>query len=631
VIRRATLLIPALVVSLGLRSVAGAQTMGAVTIDVDATAAGAPLQRVWAFHGYDEANYTTTAEGESLLGTLTAAHTATVHVRTHFLFNTGDGTPALKWGSTNLYTEDPSGNPIYDYTIIDPIMDATVRAGVVPLLEIGFMPQALSTHPDPYENQNTYTLDGGSFYPPRDYAKWAALVSAWATHVKRRYPGAEESWQWELWNEPDIDYWHGTFDAYSQLYDYTEAALHAVLPNASLGGPAVASPERSFLTEFLEHCASGTNAVTQQTGTRLDMVSFHAKGGVTLESGHLQMDLGNQLRLHRAGFAAVAASETFARTPIVISEADPDGCAACPISTAPQYAYRNSPAYGAYELALMKRTLELADEVGVNLRGVLTWAFTFPDSPYFAGYRALATNGIHLPVLNAFKLLGSLRGDRLRVTSSGARPLSELLDAGVRGEADVDALAAIDGDRIQILVWHYHDDLVDAPSVPVTLNVALPPAIGAKEHSRAVRVTQTRVDSTHGDAFTAWVSQGSPVNPSATELAALRQAMEPVLLSTEQVTPRAGGAVSLSFDLPRFGISLLEIAPVDAGEQQVSQARESGCSCRFTAARRSPLPALLALALLVGLAQRRGGVRRARSGVHQNSPRKSGGMWRYPQ
>jgi xylan 1,4-beta-xylosidase len=583
---------------------ANAQTPGAVTIDVDATAAGTPLSPVWAFYGYDEANYTITAEGEALLRTLTAAHAAPVHVRTHFLFNTGDGTPALKWGSTNLYTEDVAGNPVYDYTLIDPIMDATVGAGTFPLVELGFMPQALSLRPTPYENSNTYALDGGSFYPPRDYDKWAGLVTAWATHVKDRYPGAEASWQWELWNEPDIGYWHGTFDAYAELYDYTEAALHGVFPDASLGAPAVASPDRSFLTQFLEHCATGTNAVTGQTGTRLDMVSFHAKGGVTIDDGHVQMDLGNQLRLHRAGFDAVAAS-AFARTPIVISEADPDGCAACPVSTAPQHAYRNSPAYGAYEVAMMKRSLDLAADVGVNLRGVLTWAFTFPDSPYFAGYRALATNDIHLPVLNAFKLLGSLRGDRLPVVSSGARPLSDILESGVRGEPDVDALATIDGDRIQILVWHYHDNLVDGPSVPVRLEVAVPPAFGASQPTRAVGVTHRRVDATHGDAFTVWVSQGRPATPSAPELAALRDAMEPVLLSPTERVVVAEGAVSLSFDLPRFGISLLELAPLNASDPPAPSTSPAGCSCRLAAPSRSRLPTLFALALVGALTRRR--------------------------
>src|SRR6185503_13940037 len=91
--------VPAFVLSFGVRS-AGAQTRGAVTIDVDATAAGTLLERVWAYYGYDEPNYTTTPEGRELIGTLSAAHSAPVHLRTHFLFNTGDGAPAMKWGST---------------------------------------------------------------------------------------------------------------------------------------------------------------------------------------------------------------------------------------------------------------------------------------------------------------------------------------------------------------------------------------------------------------------------------------------------------------------------------------------------------------------------------------------------
>ena len=339
---------------------ARAQPSAPVTIDVDATAAGTALEPVWAYHGYDEANYTTTPEGEDLLRTLAAAHTVPPHIRTHFLFNTGDGAPALKWGSTNIYTEDDQGNPVYDYTLIDGIMDATLAAGARPLVELGFMPQALSTRPDPYRNSGTYVLDGGCFYPPKDYSKWGELIAAWAAHVEQRYPLAESDWQWELWNEPDIDYWRATFEEYARLYDYTEAALHKVLPRASLGGPAATSRDGAFLEQFLEHCATGANAVTGQTGTRLDLVSFHAKGGVTLVDNHVQMDLGNQLRQHQAGFQAVARSG-FAATPIVISEADPDGCAACLASVWPEYAYRNSPAYGAYELVMTKRSLASYD------------------------------------------------------------------------------------------------------------------------------------------------------------------------------------------------------------------------------------------------------------------------------
>ncbi len=556
--RRSRLLILALVAGLLACSSEGkvAEAEPTVLIAVDATAPGAPLEPVWSYFGYDEPNYTTSAEGRELLQTLSAMQSGPVYARTHFLFNSEDGAPSMKWGSTNVYTEAADGSPVYDYALLDEIMDATVDAGVTPLFELGFMPRELSTRPEPYRNSSAFTLDGGCFYPPKDYTRWGQLVTAWATHAKERYPDAEAEWQWELWNEPDLPYWQGTFAEYAQLYDHTEAALHAVLPRATLGGPAVAGVSSLFFRQFLEHCATGTNAVTGKIGTRLDLVTFHAKGSVKMNEGQVQMNLGNQLRLHRAGFEAVAAWPQLAGTPIVISEADPDACAACPVSRAPANAYRTSPAYGAYVVAMMKRTTELAEQSGVNLRGVLSWAFTFPGAPYFAGYRELSSNGIHLPVLNAFKLLGRLSGARLPVTSSGARPLEDMLAQGVREQPDIDGIATLDGDRLRVLVWSYHDDLVDAPSALATVRITVPAAFGAR-----VRVTHTRVDAAHGNAFSVWTAQGSPPAPSLEQLAELREAMEPAQLEPERVVDVAQGAVEVPLRLPRFALSLLQLEP----------------------------------------------------------------------
>jgi xylan 1,4-beta-xylosidase len=544
-----------------------------VNVSVDATAAGTPLERVWPYHGYDEVNYSTTAEGEALLKTLATAHTAPVHVRSHFLLNTGDGTPSLKWGSTNVYAEDAAGNPVYSWTLMDGIMDAVTGAGAFPLVEIGFMPEALSTHPTPYQNSAVTALDGGCFYPPTDYTKWGSLITAWATHSNARYPNVATSWLWELWNEPDNSYWHGTFAEYAKLYDYTEAAIHGVLPTAQVGGPAVASAGSSFLSQFLQHCSTGTNAVTGKTGTRLDLITFHAKGGTTVTGGHVEMNLGHQLSLHRTGFSAVSAVSAYKQTPIYITEADPDGCAACPATSTPSDAYRYSPAYGAYEIAMMKHTLELEASMGVKVGGLLAWAFTFPGTPYFAGYRALATNGISLPVLSAFKLLGSLTGTRLPVTSSGAAALDSILASSVRGSSpDIDAMATLNGQSVQVLIWNYHDDLVATTASPVQVAVKVPPAFGS-----SVTVTHMRVDETHGDAYTVWTSQGSPAAPSATQIQALQQAMDPVPLNPPQSIAVSGGSVSLSFDLPRFGISLLTITPAtgasDAGVEPVDAPR----------------------------------------------------------
>ena len=273
------------------------------------------------------------------------------------------------------------------------------------------------------------------------------------------------------------------------------------------------------------------------------------------------MNLGNQLRLHRTGFNTVAASLQFKQTPIVITEADPDGCAACPVTMNPEDAYRNSPAYGAYEVAMMKRTLELEARIGVNVRGVLTWAFLFNNSPFFAGYRALATNGIHLPVLNAFKLLGRLDGTRVPVTSSGSRTLDDILTNSVRQQADVDAMATRIGQQVQVLVWNYHDDLVAAVATPVHLAITVPASFGSR-----VMVNHLRVDDAHGDACTVWVAQGSPLSPTAAQISSMQQAMEPAPLAPAGTVDVAGGAVTLDFMLPRFGISLFTLGPVVAAD-----------------------------------------------------------------
>lgn len=602
---------------------AQAQAQIAVSVSVDAATVVTPLTPVWSFHGYDEINYTTTPEGRALLATIAAAHSVPVHVRSHFLFNTGDGTPAMKWGSTNVYAENEDKNPIFDWTLTDGIMDAITAAGAFPFVEIGFMPQPLSTRPMPYRNSSTLALDSGCFYPPKDYGKWAALIRAWAAHAKERYGNVESTWLWELWNEPDIGYWHGTFDEYARLYDTTEAALHEVLPNAPLGGPAVALPSGRFLTQFLQHCATGTNAVTGEVGTRLDHVTFHAKGGVSMTDGHVEMNLGNQLRLHRAGFDAVAAVAEFKTTPIYITEADPDGCAACTASIIPGTEYRNSTAYGAYEISMMKHTIELADQMGVKLGGLLTWAFTFPGTPFFAGYRVLATNGIDLPVMGALELLGRLAGVRVSLTSTGARSLSDILSNGMRGDPEVDGLAALDDDTLWVLIWNYHDALVSAEVTPVHATLKVPARFGAQ-----VRMSHLRLDESHGNAHAVWVAQGEPNIPSPAQISALQQAMTPSKLvpdATSSVT--TNGTVSVDFQLPRFGISLLTVRPDEQashdGAVGTTGARDGAdthsgdsCSCRLGSRNddgNRALALLASLAHVVLLRNRR--QRRQRTGI----------------
>src|SRR5215472_9254699 len=170
------------------------------------------VQPIWNFFGYDEPNYTYAANGKKLLGELSALSPVPVYVRTHNLFTTGDGSASLKWGSTNVYTEDAAGKPVYSWTILDKIFDSYRDAGVKPLVEIGFMPQALSTHPEPYRHSFPSNALGTIFtgwaYPPKDYEKWSQLVFKFTQHLGERYGDDEvKTWLWEVWNEPDIPYW----------------------------------------------------------------------------------------------------------------------------------------------------------------------------------------------------------------------------------------------------------------------------------------------------------------------------------------------------------------------------------------------------------------------------------------
>jgi xylan 1,4-beta-xylosidase len=540
-------------VLLGLPPVWAAQN-DLVRISVDATAPGKPLRHVWQYYGYDECNYTTSSGARGLMKTLTNINTEPVYLRKHFLLASGDGKPSLKWGSTNIYTEDAAGNPVYYWPIMDEIMDAIVASGSRPLIEIGFMPQDLSVRPTPYKSSDPFKMKGyGVYYPPKDYQKWAELIRQWVRHSDQRYQNVEKTWLWELWNEPNIRYWQGTFEEYCKLFDYTEQALHEILPKASFGGPHTAGAP-PFLRQFLEHCLRGKNYVTGRPGTRLDYVGFHSKGRTKYINGHTQMDLGQNLRTNRQGFAIIADFPEFKNTPIIIGECDPEGAAALSSRVHPANGYRNGSAYAAYEVALMKHTLDLAARQGANLQGVLTWAFMFDGKDYFEGFRTLSTNGIHKPVLNAFKMLGMLQGRRIPVTSSGALGLERILEKGIRTEPDIDGLAVATKESVQTLMWNYHDDMVKAAPAPVELTIKTP-----KNNPTRARITHYRIDDNHSNAYTRWLEFNSPQTPEPDTLARLHTAGELELLEPVRFCNVHNGKVKLNFSLPRYGVSLIEI------------------------------------------------------------------------
>jgi xylan 1,4-beta-xylosidase len=520
-----------------------------VSIRVEAGRPLAELAPIWRFFGADEPNYAHMKDGRKLLRALGELGPERVYFRTHNLLTTGDGTPALKWGSTNAYTEDAAGRPVYDWTVLDRIFDAYLERGVRPYVEVGFMPKALSTNPEPYQHEwrpglpydDIYT---GWAHPPRDYGKWSELVYQWVRHCVDRYGEAEvATWHWETWNEANIGYWKGTLEEFLKLHDHTVAAVRRALPRARVGGPDMAGSDPKYLRAFLSHCLDA--------GTPLDFVAFHAKGRPRYVDGHVRMGIADHLATIDQGFATIASIPELKRTPIVIGESDPEGCAAC---QGPQLAYRNGTMYSSYTAASFARKHELAERHGVNLEGALTWAFEFEDQPYFAGFRALSTNGIALPVLNVFRMLSKMRGKRLPAESPARVPLEAILAEGVRGAADVAALASRDGDQVTVLVWHYHDDDVPGPEAAVGLALS-----GLPDGVAEARLEHYRVDEHHGNAYAAWKRMGSPIAPDREQYRALEEASRLARLDAPATVRVERGVATVRFALPRQAVSLVVI------------------------------------------------------------------------
>lgn len=534
-----------------------------VVITVDRTEAKGPMRPIWAWFGYDEPNYTYMKDGKKLLTELAALSPVPVYVRTHNLLTTGDGTAALKWGSTNAYTEDKKGKPVYNWTIIDKIVDTYIERGMKPLMEIGFMPEALSVKPQPYRHawgtaQPYNDIFTGWSYPPKDYKKWAELVYQWVKHSIDRY-GADEvkSWNWELWNEPNIKYWQGTFDEYCKLYDYSSDAVKRACPDCIMGGPHATGPDwevaEKFLRDFLEHCRSGKNYVTGKIGAPLDFIAFHAKGSPKVVNDHVRMNMSPQLKAIATGFRVVSSFPEFKNLPVIIGECDPEGCAACSMKNHPQNAYRNGTMYSSYTAASYARIYELADQYQINLKGAVTWAFEFENQNWFDGFRDLATNGVDKPVLNVFRMFGMMGDKRIAVVNNNAMSADEIIGNSVKGDrADINALASGDEHAVTVMVWNYHDDDLPAKASNIELLLKSLPA-------KRVHLYHYRIDADHSNSYEAWKKMNSPQQVSDEQYQRLEQAGQLHLLSSPEWRDVKDGETNVTFSLPRQGVSLIRV------------------------------------------------------------------------
>ena len=486
-----------------------------VSIRVEADRPLGALRPIWRFFGADEPNYATMKNGRKLVGELGDLRPEEVYFRAHNLLTTGDGTPALKWGSTNAYSEDEDGDPNYDWTILDEIFDTYRSQGVHPYVEIGFMPKALSVHPEPYRHHWSPEASTARSSPAgpirRKTMRSGASSSTNGRNTASKGTGRRrcEQWYWEVWNEANIPYWQGTPEEFFKLHDFAVDAVRRALPGARVGGPDCAGSGGALVAR--RSSSTACTAPTSPTGSRARRwTSFPSTPRARRNSSTATCawasptNCGRRTRVS----AIIGSFPELKNTPDHHRRVRSRG-----LRRLRRAAARLPQRHDV--LQLHRRELRPPAGPGGARRGESARA----RSPGRSSSRAsrispasasLATNGIDKPVLNVFRMFSRMGGQRVAATSSGEVPLDAILRDGVRGAPDVAALASLDDRRLCVLVWHYHDDDVPGPDAAVALTVD-----GLPADVTAARLTHYRIDATHSNAFAAWQRLGSPADADA--------------------------------------------------------------------------------------------------------------------
>lgn len=547
-----------------------------VQVKVDAGKSLGVQEHLWRWIGYDECNYSYIPEGMELLRKFAALEDAPYYFRTHFMFCTGNCHGTYKFGSTNIYWENEKGEAVYDFEYYDKIIDSFINTGNKPFVELGFMPKDLvdTNYLRPvngnWDGYNQYKEIGWTC-PPKDYNKWHDFIKAVMAHLVERY-GKEEvaTWYFELWNEPDIFYWSGTAAEYCKMYDYTEHAVHEVLPEARVSGPAVTGifeggHAQIFFDFFLQHCKEGTNYCTQEKGTRLDFITFHVKGGGFPFEMHAPKavpsveSLVHQVKL---GLDSIV-KYGFGDREVVLSEADPDGWAAGGIYDNANMRFRNTEYYATYVASTYEKIDQLCASYNIKVRP-LAWAFMFPGERCFEGTRTFTTQGIDKAVFNMFKIYGQLGNEKLAFASDAAESMDFLKEpeigaknhsqyTGEGEETDISGFAVRGKNgEIQVVVYSHNNDIDKAEDNEVTVTVD-----GVKADK--VTVEHYRIDAEHSNAHAEWVRQGKPLFPEGEQYAAIKAKDGLEKFCDDTVKEVTDGTVNMTFSLPTHGVSYIVI------------------------------------------------------------------------
>ena len=422
------------------------------------------------------------------------------YVRFHAIFHDEVG----------IYDEDEQGHPQYNFSYLDQIYDALLAAGVRPFVELSFMPKKLASK----EMLHAFWYKP-NVAPPKDYGKWDDLITEFTKHLVERY-GIDEvrHWYFEVWNEPNLDFWGGEprQSSYWELYDHTARAIKKVNQALRIGGPSTA--QAAWADAFLQHCA--------ENHVPVDFVSSHVYGNDKPEdvfSSHESIPRNQMVCRAVKKVHDQIKGSSMPNLPLIWSEFNAS--------------YMNEPAVTdrAYMGPWMADTIRQCDGI-VDMMSYWTFSDVFEEqgvvkTPFYGGFGLIAAGGIPKPAFNAFKLLHELGDQRIALNSENA-----LLTRKKDGS-------------LVLAVWNYAPPEKEGPAKTFTLKIK-----GARSQQALVSV----VDPQHGDVHSAYEGIGSPRYPTSAQLRDLKKAAE---LAPAETRPLTNGELTLT--LPSYALALVTL------------------------------------------------------------------------
>ncbi len=408
-----------------------------------------------------------------------------------------------------VYDEDAQGKPVYNFSYVDQIYDGLLENGVKPYVELSFMPRKLAANltPHPFWYKPLPS-------PPKHPAKWSALIQAFTQHLLDRYGKSEvEQWYFEVWNEPNIDFWDGNpkQQTYFQLYDVTAKAVKNVDSNLRVGGPATA--QAAWIDKLIAHCT--TNRVP------LDFVSTHVYGNENSKDV-----FGKVLPISRRDMVARSAKKVYDQVkasaaptlPIIWSEFNAT------------YMTQQEVTDSAFMGPWIANNIRECDGLA-NMMSYWTFSDVFEEqgvvkTPFYGGYGLIAERSIPKAAFNVFKLLHQLGDRRLPNASENALVTK-------RGDG-----------TLVIALYNYAEPGESVPEKTFHLDVKGSPA---KNYRMQV------VDPNHGSALKAWKDMGSP--------ALLTTAQIQDLIRASELAPAEEHAIAEPIRIAPQGLVVLELSP----------------------------------------------------------------------